>query len=178
MASFEILAIILTGLGLSASILYYTMVLRNANKTQQLQLENRQAQLFMNIYSQINSNDAIHNEFEMMNIELKTADDYHELYNDKTKYTAINWFMTYFEGMGVLVRQGLVDIDLVSQMLSGNIIWFWERYRDAFNDCRVKYNWPRWMIESEYLYDRVKEHMNHYSDNGINTPDPTKIMNT
>jgi len=43
MASFEFIALILTGLGLTASIVYYANVLSNANKTQQLQLETRQA---------------------------------------------------------------------------------------------------------------------------------------
>ncbi len=51
MIDYSTLAIVLTGLGLTASILYYTMVLRNANKTQQLALETRQAQLFMQMYN-------------------------------------------------------------------------------------------------------------------------------
>jgi len=50
MASFEFLAIILTGLGLTVSILYYTFTLQNANKTQKLQLETRQTQVFMDLY--------------------------------------------------------------------------------------------------------------------------------
>lgn len=167
MVSLEIIGLIFTGLSISISIIYYANVLRNANIT-------RQAQLFMNIYSQINSNEANGNEFEIMKIELKTAEDYLELLNDKTKYVALNWFMSYYEGMGVLVRQGLVGIDLVAQMQSGGIIWFWERYRDAFLDCRVKMKWDRFMIELEYLYDRVKEYMvEHHPDVGIESPNPT-----
>ena len=45
----EYLPIVLTGIGLTASILYYSINLRNANQTQQMQLETRQLQLFMNI---------------------------------------------------------------------------------------------------------------------------------
>ena len=62
MASLEFLAIILTGLGLTVSILYYTTVLSNANKTRLLQLkaqelavETRQTQMFMQIYNQYTS---------------------------------------------------------------------------------------------------------------------------
>jgi hypothetical protein len=54
MVSFEFLAIILSVLGLSASIIYYASILRNANKTQQLQLETRQAQMFMQLYDRFN----------------------------------------------------------------------------------------------------------------------------
>ena len=50
MVSFEFLAVILTGLGLTASIVYYASILRNANKTQEIQLETRQAQLYMEFY--------------------------------------------------------------------------------------------------------------------------------
>ena len=55
MASFEFLAIILTGLGLTVSILYYTTVLQNANKTQQMALETRQAQLFSSLQNKIDT---------------------------------------------------------------------------------------------------------------------------
>ena len=58
MVQIENLPIVLTGLGLTASVLYYTMVLRNANKTRELQLraqeqaeDTRQTQFFMNVYN-------------------------------------------------------------------------------------------------------------------------------
>ena len=46
----EYLPLVLTGIGITVSILYYTSVLRNANKTQQMQLETRQAAMFMKLY--------------------------------------------------------------------------------------------------------------------------------
>ena len=52
----EYLPLVLTGLGLTASIAYYANILNNANKTRELQLkaqeqalETRQAQLLMQI---------------------------------------------------------------------------------------------------------------------------------
>jgi hypothetical protein len=50
MASFEFLAIIISVLGLAASITYYATILNNANKTQQQQLETRQAQLYLTFH--------------------------------------------------------------------------------------------------------------------------------
>ena len=49
MVMIEYLPLVLTGIGLTASILYYTIILRNANKTQKMQLETRQVQMFMTI---------------------------------------------------------------------------------------------------------------------------------
>ena len=71
MASFEFLAIIFTGLGLIVSILYYTSILQNANKTRELQLqaqeqatETRQAQLLMQVYGSLYSEKAWKNYLE------------------------------------------------------------------------------------------------------------------
>ena len=47
----QTISILLAGLSIAASIVYYASVLRNANKTQQVQLETRQAQLFLNIFN-------------------------------------------------------------------------------------------------------------------------------
>ena len=49
MITFEQALYVLPILALTVSILYNTINLRNANKTQQMQLETRQVQLFMNI---------------------------------------------------------------------------------------------------------------------------------
>ena len=58
MASFEFLAIIISVLGLAASIVYYANILNNANQTQKMQLETRQAQLFIQICNQTLNNPA------------------------------------------------------------------------------------------------------------------------
>ena len=53
MASLEFLAIVLTGLGLTVSIVYYATILRNANKAQQHATETREIQIFMQLMQQI-----------------------------------------------------------------------------------------------------------------------------
>ena len=60
MASFEFLAIILTGIGLMVSITYYAMVLRNHNQT-------RQAQLFMQVHSQWKDRNFIKGFYDALN---------------------------------------------------------------------------------------------------------------
>ena len=49
MVSLEVVAILLSGISISASMFYYANVLANTNKTQQ-QLETRQTQLFLQLY--------------------------------------------------------------------------------------------------------------------------------
>ena len=142
-----------------------------------MQLENRQAQLFMNIYSKLASNEAIDNEYIINRLEMKTIEDYSKIAEDPIKYRALQWFMTYYEGIGTLVRENHVSIELVAQMISGNIIWFWERYGEVFLDLRQ--NWPRYMTELEYLYDRVNGYLDeaHPDVSGV-SPDLLGERNT
>ena len=69
MASFEFLAIIVSVLGLAASITYYAIILNNANKTQQQQLETRQTQLFMSINKDMTSKEFVTNYYAVLDLE-------------------------------------------------------------------------------------------------------------
>jgi hypothetical protein len=55
MVSVETISIVFTGLSVSLAAFYYISTLRNAQKTQQIQLETRLAQMFMGIYNQFHS---------------------------------------------------------------------------------------------------------------------------
>ena len=51
MVTVETISIVFTGLSISLAAFYYISTLRNAQRTQQMQLETRQAQLFMSFVS-------------------------------------------------------------------------------------------------------------------------------
>ena len=84
MVSLEVVAILLSGIGISASLVYYANVLANANKTQQLQLETRQAQLFIQMRA-------------------RAGEPGSENWNDIFLVGGI------LESIGVMVKEGLVD---------------------------------------------------------------------
>jgi len=66
-------------------------------------------------------------------------------------------WMLYFEGVGVLVRKQLIDIDHVARLISGMILSWWEKYEAGFKAIREHYDYPRAMIEAEFLYNSVVE---------------------
>ena len=76
----------------------------------------------------------------------------------------------YYEGIGVLVREGYVEIGLVAKLLSGNVVWFWERYGEGIINLRRDLNWPRFSIELEYLHDKVVEYKERNPDLDIDSP--------
>jgi hypothetical protein len=180
MVSIEIIALILTGLSITASIVYYANILKNANKTQQQQLEIRQAQLFMQIHSKWSDiaykTEArqlfmqIHSKWsdiayktearKLLHWEFTDVDDYLEIYTgpDNLEYegsiTAIN---TYLEGVAVLMDRKLIDASMVDELMSGYVIQYWEKFRPKMMELRKRHNYPHLSEWVEYLYNAIKE---------------------
>ena len=151
MASFEFLAIILTGLGLIVSILYYASVLSNANKT-------REAQLFMQIYSQWNSLELQSQYGKVMNMQFGTFDDFFEkIRNDLEIRNAVNMVGIFFEGLGVYVHRGLIDVTMVDDLMSEAIINFWEKSKPLVYETRTRANLPQYAEWLEYLATEVEK---------------------
>lgn len=156
MASFELLAIVLTGLGLAASVTYYAMVLRNQNKT-------RQAQLFMQVHSQWKDKAFIKGFYDILNNwEFDDAEDFFNKYgqtnNEEAFITAIE-VVFHFEGVGQLLRDGLIDIELVESMYSSRVIDLWEKFLPLVNYLRAQAFGrpnPDYYKNFEYLYTTLK----------------------
>ena len=110
--------------GVIAGFSYYVLTVRNAQRNQQHQLETRQAQLFMQIYDRFTTK-----EFQLDYRTLAVSDDWTDyddfiqnirgLENVETS-NPIAVTLTYFEGLGVLVEEGLIDVNLVAKLLSAS----------------------------------------------------------
>jgi hypothetical protein len=160
MIQIEYLALILTGIGIIVSILYYASVLRNANKTQQLALETRQAQLFMYMYDRWSNPESIKHGDELETWEWTDYDDFLERYGQEKnpeRYISFSYIARFLEGVGVLVKRKLVDPLLVDDLMSGNILDFWDKFGDPLIKKRqVLRNYPQYYEHVEYLYKVIK----------------------
>jgi hypothetical protein len=159
MVSIEIIALVLTGLSITVSILYYSSVLRNSNKTQQMQLETRQAQLFMNVYSTFTSYEFKKQWNTVMHVwqwDDETEFNSKYGYENPIEFTKIDVVATFFEGIGVLVKRGLVDISFVDDLMSAHIVTSWEKFKPMIENWRERDNNPQLSEWWEYLYNEVK----------------------
>ena len=77
----ETIALVLTGIGIIASILYYTSVLRNANTT-------RQAQLYMGLINTFNSLEFRTQWHLIESATWEDYDDFHEKYSPGSEVRA------------------------------------------------------------------------------------------
>jgi hypothetical protein len=70
-------------------------------------------------------------------------------------------FMTLnstFEGLGVLVKKGLLDVSFVEDLFSQRIIWYWENVHQPIQkDTRAYTSDPTQYDHIEYLCDQLKQ---------------------
>jgi hypothetical protein len=161
-------------LGVCVAAVYYVMNLRISQRNQELSLktqelalksqeqnlETRQAQLFMQIYGMLYNSEFIKAANTAMAMEFTSLDDWIDKYGREKNpedYTAFNTVIWYFEGIGVLVKRGLVDPTLVDDLISGIILSFWDKFKPWFLAFRVRNNFPQAGEHIEYLYHVVKE---------------------
>ena len=154
---------VVTIVGVIAGLSYYLMSVRNQNRA-------RQAQLLMNIYNALTSSEVADHEYLLSTVEMKGIEDWNTIRENREAYRAFNFWLVYYEGIGVLVREGYVEIGLVAKLLSGNVVWFWERYGEGIINLRRDLNWPRFSIELEYLHDKVVEYKERNPDLDIDSP--------
>ena len=161
----ENLPLILTGIGLTASILYYTITLGNANKTQKLALENRQAQLFMQLWSKASTKEGIESSRILSEANWTSYEEWLEKYKKDPEYDkALSGMVTYMEGLGVFVKEDLVDIKLMALLMAGGMRMSWEKHRDIIYEERKRLNYPRYASEWEYFYNELMKYMEEHPE--------------
>jgi hypothetical protein len=157
----EYLPLVLTGIGLMASILYYASILRNANRTQRMQLETRQVQLFMNI-------DATRGSPEFQKLiyrvvfmdEWRDIDDYFVKYgpeNNLDAYSEHSFIWQRFDSLGLLLKKNIIDLSYFDDLIKVSALAAWNKFEPVINATRERVNQPNLYNHFEYL---AKEIMN------------------
>ncbi len=153
MVDYQSITISLAALGFLVATIYYILTLRNQNRT-------RQAQLFMQIYSVFRTPEFQDNITEIVTMKWKDSDDFMEKYGPTTNpkaWRAIGSLAGYFEGIGLLVNEKLIDISLVENLMSTHIIYFWEKFEFLSIKLRRDFNSPQMDAWKEYLYNEIKK---------------------
>ena len=119
----EYFPLVLTGLGLTASIFYYAMTLRNSNKTQQLALENRRAQLYMQLFLRISSEDFMKRSIDLLRWNYSNQDEFFQKFNEDNTL-ASKWIsqLWHIDGLGFLMSEGLIEPEMVYNFGGGQVI--------------------------------------------------------
>ena len=125
-----------------------------------MQLETRQAQLFMNIYNQF-----IRKEFTedwllvTFDREWDSIEDYAEKYgtgNLKASAQLIS-VLAFFEGIGVLLKRNLINIAMVDDLMSSYVLQTWNKYGPFMRERSESLNRPELWEHVHYLYEEIKK---------------------
>ncbi len=113
---------------------------------------------FMQIYDNFNKTEFYRKYREVTQyMEWKDAEDYEEKYGDDLEADSKTSSLgVFFEGIGVLVEQGLIDVNLVARLMSSNLTSFWEKMEPVWKARRERYGNPYIMEYNEWLYNAIK----------------------
>ena len=165
MVDVQTVSIAVASAGVFLAAIYYILQLRHQKKMRQTDLLVRIAP-WLNM-SSIELQQAV---IKTLNTEYKDYDDflkkYGKLHSDKPEQTAILAVLNYLEGIGILVRRKLVDIDLVYDFWSGDITMLWEKLKPIVEGEKRKWNYPL-LLNSEYLYNEVKKREQKLQQTGV-----------
>ena len=156
--TYQIVLSTLQTIALVVGIVYYLIIMRNTQRNQELQLETRQAQLFMQIYNRWADRDMSKMEFEFQEWEWEDYDDWERKYESDLDALSLRATLgKYYEGIGVLIKRGLVDPTLVDDLMSSAIIMYWRKFSPIIEEGRRRSGLPQRAEYQEYLYNQIMD---------------------
>ena len=164
---------IIQTVALVVGIIYYLTIMRNSQKNQQLalraqeqSLETRQAQMFLQMLNRWRDEVGDLDVWPIIRHKLNNAEEYLERQqNDEDFRKVIGAFIGFYEGLGVIVKEGYLSVRLVALMWAGMTRTFWENIlEDTVHDLRVHYGLPRMFSETEYVCREVLKYMEQHPE--------------
>ena len=142
--------------GVIAGFSYYVLMVRNQNKTRQAQFYNSMARDYAEYNGWFRNRDLLYMEWE-------DYDDFEEKYGSNTNPVAYAQRLTswsWMNNLGIMVKDGLVDENMVYDSLGSSIILMWEKWEPIFAEQRVRYMGENWMEYFEYLANKMRSIQN------------------
>jgi hypothetical protein len=152
--------------GVIAGFSYYVLTVRNANKA-------RKTQLFTQIYQARYNPENIQRWWEIMSWEWEDFDDYYGKYGGfgvDPKLAAVSTAQfSYYDGIGLLVKNKMVDVNTVFHLMSAPIVSLWFKVETVIKAMREMEHGPgkNYMESFEYL---ANEMIKMRKQNGIGLP--------
>jgi hypothetical protein len=155
---------------LIVGIIYYLSIMRNQQRTRELALkaqeqalETRQAQMFMGIFNQMNSDGFIEAWEYCRSLDFTNFEEYLKI-RDELDWRKLRRLGVFFEGLGTLVKENLVNIRLVALMMSSMVKQYWEPIEEMTFKAREYDNYPRFNSEVEYLYRTLMKYLEEHPE--------------
>ena len=167
--------------GILVGIVYYISIMRNQQRTRDLTLKaqeqtlrTRESQLFMNIYNQSFANPDFLRAVRIMQMkapQINSVEDILRAYDymnpnpeDPEYLEASVYVVSWYEGLGVFVREGLIDIRLIALTMTGMTRSIWGIVAPYLEELKELTGFSRAFSEFEYLVNELDAYLEEHPE--------------
>jgi len=125
-------------------------------KNQEITLETRQAQMYMRIYERITDEEMFGKLVELNEYRWEDYEEYLEKYSGDIRVRARRLSVVgFFEGLGMLVKRGLIDPVFVADSIGGWVVRYWNKFGPVVEEGRRRSGNKMSQENLEYLYNEI-----------------------
>jgi hypothetical protein len=150
--------------GILVGIFYYIIIMRSQQRKQQQQLETRQAQLFMQLMDKYTSKEGIENMRVLGSATWSSYEEWLELRRDNEYLDAYLWQANIYDGIGALLRTGLLNVRNVALVAAVQIVRDWGKYKDVIYELRKRENNRLYRSMWEYLNNMIMKYWEEHPE--------------
>jgi len=150
----QTVSIAIASIGVFVAAIYYITQIRHQGKMRYLDL-------FMRLYSTWGSEDMLNAHRRFMVLKVESYDSFVKGHGPVTEssqiYSDIDRIGWFFNLMGFLVKEKIVHIKIVDELLGYWVIRNWETIKPLVYGWRKQYDIPESYQWFEYLYNEMKK---------------------
>ena len=132
-------------------------------------VKQRKSDLLMRLHLAFSTKETSEAVLKYMSIEYKDYDDFVEKYGspfaEGPVQTVFVMVGNFFEGIGVLLKRKLVEIELVTELFA--VEMFWLKWKPLVEGTRKQFNNPQLLVGFEYLYNEAKKREQKLQQKGV-----------
>jgi len=163
-------------IGILVGIVYYLTIMRNTQRTQQIQLETRQTQLYMQLFKELYTPEFWKLYLDLSRIEWEDVDDFRRriIQNDPETFAKLLSLWWTLGEIGTMLFNGMIELYQVFQLIGEIPILAWKKWWPLIEKLRTDWGWKypeisyghfdylarRMMHEYDSIYENVLSKMN------------------
>jgi len=147
----QTVSIAIASAGVFAAAIYYIFQIRH-------QAKQRRTDMVMRLYATFGSTDFQKAYQKVANMEFEDFADYRKKYAADIEVRAATYSVViFFEGIGVLAKRKLINMDLVDDLFTNPISQIWEKVAPLVKGMRELQKSPSVGEWFEYVYNEMKK---------------------
>ena len=141
---------IVTTASIIIGVIFTLLEIRHFNKT-------RKTEIIMKIYERFGSREIVEAMNKVGAAKFESFDDYRDRYG----LTDITEIAVLFDGIGVLLEQNLIDINMVDQLFGTTVHLLWGKIKPVIYAMRKGLNEPSFFAHFENLIKKLDAYRNN-----------------